>query len=62
MFQKMRADEPDNWQPIDEDTLRRELAGYYRDIDEIVLYIQAGGKARTPWSFYRSITKAGAYA
>jgi len=53
MFQKMYVDEPGNWQPIEEIQVRQELAGYYRNIGEVIECIQQGGKARTPWAFYK---------
>jgi len=53
MLQKMYVDEPDNWQPIEEAQARKELAPYYKNVGEVITCIQQGGKARTPWAFYR---------
>ncbi len=53
MFQKMYADEPDNWQTIEEARMRQELGSYYRNVGEVIDCIQQGGKARTPWAFYK---------
>src|SRR3990172_12786046 len=53
MFTKMYVDEPDNWQPIEEAQVRQELASCYRNVDDVINCIRMGGKARTPWAFYR---------
>lgn len=53
MFQKMYVDEPDNWQPIEEAQAREELGSCYRNVEEVIECIQRGGKARTPFAFYR---------
>jgi hypothetical protein len=53
MFQKMYVEEPDNWQPVEETQARKELSAYYNNVDEVFGYMRFGGKARTPWAFYR---------
>lgn len=53
MFEKMYVDEPDNWQPVDEAKVKHDLGGYYKDVDEVVIYLFNGGIARTPWAYYR---------
>lgn len=53
MFQKMHVDEPENWQPVNEDQMRKELAPYYNNVGEVIEYLRINGKARTPWAFYR---------
>ena len=53
MFVKMYVDEPNNWQPIEETRVRQELAPYYRNVAEVIGCIRQGGKARTPWAFYK---------
>jgi hypothetical protein len=57
MFQKMYVDDPDNWQEVSKEQVRRDLANYYKDVDEVMGYIQLNGKARTPFAFYRWILK-----
>lgn len=53
MFQKMYVDEPDNWQPIEEAQAREELGRCYRNVDEVLDCMKHGGKARTPFAFYK---------
>jgi len=53
MFLKMYVDEPDNWQPIEETRALQELGCYYKDVDLVVECLCLGGKARTPFAFYR---------
>jgi hypothetical protein len=58
MLEKMYADEPDNWQPIEEAQARKELGSYYRNVGEVIECIQQGEKARTPHAFYRWTVEA----
>ena len=53
MIQKMYVDEPDDWKPIDEAQACKELECYYRNVGEVVDFMKIGGKARTPFAFYR---------
>ena len=53
MFERMYADEPDNWQPVEEDVIRDKLSGYYNNLDEVVQAIKDGQTVRTPFAFYR---------
>lgn len=59
MFQKMYVEEPDNWQPVEEERVRRDLANYYRNMDELIDLLKCGGKVRTPFAFYRWSLSAG---
>jgi len=52
MFEKKYVEE-DQWQPIDDEQARKELGRYYRNVPELVDCMKVGGKARTPWAFYR---------
>jgi hypothetical protein len=53
MFQKMYTDEPDNWQPIEEAQVTKELGACYRNVSEVLTCLRQGGQARTPFAFYR---------
>ncbi|MCI0551285.1 MAG: hypothetical protein L0287_10040 [Anaerolineae bacterium] len=53
MFQKMYVEEPDNWQPVEDDQALKELGRYYSNVSELVDCMRLGGRARTPWAFYR---------
>lgn len=53
MIQKMYVEEPDNWQPISDEQAEKELCRYYSNVEELLDCMKMGGKARTPWAFYR---------
>lgn len=54
MFQKKYADETD-WTEIPESITRKQLAGYFRDVDRAVFDLRSGIVLRTPWAFWRWI-------
>jgi hypothetical protein len=53
MFMKLYVDQPDNWQPIEEAQVCQELSCYYHNVGDVIECIRQGGKARTPFAFYR---------
>jgi hypothetical protein len=58
MFEKMFTDQPDQWQRIEETQVRQELGNYYRNVEEVIDWIRRGGKARTPFAFYKLTLKS----
>lgn len=55
MFQRMYADEPDNWQEVTEEEIRKRLDGYYTNIDEVIDAVRNGAPIRTPFAFFRFV-------
>ena len=53
MFEKMYADEPDNWQETEESEVRYRLDGYYINLDEVIQAMKDGSTIRTPFAYYR---------
>jgi hypothetical protein len=53
-YQKMYVDEPDQWQDVDEHSIRRSFEGYYKDVDGALAILRNGDELRTPWAIYRT--------
>jgi hypothetical protein len=53
MFQRRFIDQPNEWQTIEEAILKKELRGYYANLEEIIFMLFNGGQARTTYAYYR---------
>ena len=52
-YERMYADNPDQWEPVSEAEVRRILSGYYDNVDEVLKSLDEGAWARTIGGRYR---------
>jgi hypothetical protein len=52
-YQRMAVDKPDVWERIELDELKIILAGYYKDVDAVLVSLCSGSRIRTSFAFYR---------